>query len=98
MCSQNICKIANGLSFITNTEKFGISLQKKLPVISNEFDEIIGFIKEFKEIDRKTKNLIYRVNHVLRMLVNLSLTIRYCPSLRSRSNLMVLVKVLPTYT
>ena len=32
------------------------------------------------------------------MLVNLSLAIRYGPSLRSGPNLMVLVKGLPTYT
>ena len=61
-------------------------------------DEIVGVIEEFKEIDRYTKNLISRVNHVLSMLVNLSLAIRYGPSLHSGPNLMVLVKGLPTYT
>ena len=43
-------------------------------------------------------NLTSRVNHVLSMLVNLLLAIRYGPSLRSGPNLMVLVKGLPTYT
>ena len=38
------------------------------------------------------------MNHVLSMLVNLSLAIRYGPSLRWGPNLMVLVKGLPTYT
>ena len=38
------------------------------------------------------------MNHVLSMLVNLSLAIRYGPSLRSGPTLMVLVKDLPTYT
>ena len=59
---------------------------------------MIGVIKEFKEIDRYTKNLISRVNHVLSMLVNLSLAIQYGPSLCLGPNLMVLVKGLPTYT
>ena len=59
---------------------------------------MIGVIKECLEIDRKTKNLISRVNHVLGVLVNLSLAIRYDPSLRSGLNHMVLVKGLPTYT
>ena len=54
---------------------------------------MIGVIKEFLEIDRNTKNLISRVNHVLIMLVNL-----YGRERRSGSNLMVLVKGLPTYT
>ena len=43
-------------------------------------------------------NLISRVNHVLSILVNLSLAIRYGPALRSGPNLMVLVKGIPTYT
>ena len=70
---------------------------KKLPVI-RIIDEIIGVIKEFYEIDRYTKNLISRVNHVLRMLVNLPLAIRYGPERSDGTNLMVLVKGLPTYT
>ena len=47
-------------------------------------------------MDRYTKNLISRVNHELSMLVNLSLAIRYGPSLCSGPNLMVLLKGLPT--
>ena len=57
-----------------------------------------GVIREFKEIDRNTKNLISGVNHVLSMLVNLSLAIRYGPSFRSGPNHMVLVKGISTYT
>ena len=38
------------------------------------------------------------MNHVLSMLVKLSLAIQYGPSLRSGPNLIVLVKRLPTYT
>ena len=59
---------------------------------------MIGVIKEFQEIDRNTKTYISRVNHVLSMLVNVSLAIRYGSSLRSGPNLMVLVKGLPTCT
>ena len=56
---------------------------------------MIRAIKEILEID-KTQKLISRVNHVLSMLVNLSLAIRCGPSLRSGPNLMMLVKGLPT--
>ena len=44
------------------------------------------------------KSFVRGVNHVLSMLLNLSLAIRYCTSLPSGPNLMVLVKGLPTYT
>ena len=43
-------------------------------------------------------NLTSRVNHVLSMLVNLSLAIRYGPERSEEPNLMVLVKGSPTYT
>ena len=59
---------------------------------------MIGVIKDFLEIDRNTKNVISRVTHVLNMLVDLSLVIRYGLPLRSGPNIMVLVKGLPTYT
>ena len=38
---------------------------------------MIGVIKEFKEVDGKHKTFISRVNHVMSMLVNLSLGILY---------------------
>ena len=97
-CVLKTGKIAKGHSFpITMTENWDLA-SKQIACNSNLIDEITGVIKEFLEIDRYTKNLISRVNHVLSMLVNLSLAIGYGPSLRSGPNRMVLVKGLPTYT
>ena len=63
---------------------------------------MIEVIKGFYEIDRNTK-INFSCSPCTKekrtsMLVSLPLAIRYGPSLRSRPNLMVPVKGLPTYT
>ena len=64
----------------------------------NLIDEMIGVIKEFKEIDRYIKNLISRVSLCTKFIGKPFTPIQYGPEQSQVSNLMVLVKDLTTFT
>ena len=84
MCSQNKGKIAKGHTFlITITENWGFSFRRNCLWLEFNWWNDWGYKRIKMERWKHIKNLISRVNHVLSMLVNLSLAIRFGPSLSS---------------
>ena len=68
-------KEPKSILFLSQLQKIWDLAPEDIACHYNLIDEMTEVIKEYQEIDRKTKNLISRVNQVLSMLVNLSLAI-----------------------